>query len=83
LQVWLLQKSLLDRSVNLVLMENQLVGQLARLPDGQRVRVETVYEDGYARVRRIDGDWAGQIAVCAVSKLGSVGDELHEFVESE
>jgi hypothetical protein len=50
-------------------METELVGTLARLPDGQRVKVEIVYWDGYACVRRIDGDWAGQIAICAVSKL--------------
>lgn len=44
-------------------------GQLARLPDGQLVRIEIVHEDRYATVRRIDGDRAGMIAVCAIDKL--------------
>jgi len=28
--------------------KNDLTGSLARLPDGQLVRIETVYSDGYA-----------------------------------
>jgi hypothetical protein len=44
-------------------------GQLARLPDGQPVKIEIVHEDGYATVRRIDGQWAEMIAVCKVSRL--------------
>jgi hypothetical protein len=44
-------------------------GKLARLPDGQAVKIETVYEDGFASVRRIDGPHVGTIAVCLVSKL--------------
>jgi len=50
-------------------METELVGTLARLPDGQPVKIEIVHEDGYATVRRIDGEWEGMIAVCAVEKL--------------
>jgi len=57
-------------------MENcdRLIGQLARLPDGQRVKIETVYSDGYAFVRRIDGEWSGQNAICAIAKLLSNKD---------
>jgi hypothetical protein len=50
-------------------MENELVGQLARLPDGQLVRIEIVHSDGFATVRRIDGEWAGEIALCRLSSL--------------
>jgi hypothetical protein len=50
-------------------MENELVGQLARLPDGQFVRIEIVHSDGFATVRRIDGEWAGEIAICRLSSL--------------
>ena len=50
-------------------MENELVGQLARLPDGQPVKIEIVHSDGFATVRRIDGEWAGEIALCRLSSL--------------
>ena len=50
-------------------MENELVGQLGRLPDDQPVKIEIIHSDGFATVRRIDGEWAGQIAVCRLSSL--------------
>jgi len=50
-------------------MENELVGQLARLPDDQLVKIEIVYSDGFAKVRRIAGEWTGEIAVCKLSSL--------------
>ena len=55
-------------------METDLVGQLARLPDDQPVKIEIIHSDGFASVRRIDGEWAGQIAVCRLSslKLGAI-----------
>jgi len=50
-------------------MENELVGQLARLLDGQLVKIEIVHSDGFATVRRIEGEWVGEIAVCKLSSL--------------
>jgi hypothetical protein len=52
-------------------MESQdaLRGALARLPDGQLVRIEEVHPDGYATVRRAEGEREGTMAVCEVSKL--------------
>lgn len=44
-------------------------GKLAQLPDGQLVLIEIVYTDGYASVRRIDGERKGSRAICAVDKL--------------
>ena len=49
--------------------KDDLTGKLARLPDRQLVRIETVHNDGYATVRRIDGEWTGIIAVCSINKL--------------
>lgn len=49
-------------------METQ-AGQLAGLPDGQRVRIEEIHSDGYATVRGMDGERAGLIAVCALAQL--------------
>ena len=49
--------------------DDDLTGTFARLPDGERVKIETVYEDGYALVRRTEGELAGSIAVCLISKL--------------
>jgi len=50
-------------------MDTNLVGQTARLPDGQTVKIETVHDDGLATVRRIEGEWKGEVAVCELSKL--------------
>jgi hypothetical protein len=49
--------------------DNDLTGKLARLPDGQLVRIEVVHSDGQATVLRIEGEWREQVAVCAISKL--------------
>jgi hypothetical protein len=47
-----------------------LPGKLARLPDGQLVKIEKVYEDDQkALVRRVAGEFEGEIAICAVAKL--------------
>ena len=51
-------------------------GQLARLPGGQPVKIEVIHNDGFATVRRIDGEWAGRIAVCKVENLEVNEDEL-------
>ena len=59
-------------------METKLVGTLAHLPDGQRVKIEIVHDDSYATVRRIDGEWAGTIAVCAVNKIRNSGSVTTE-----
>jgi len=42
--------------------------QLARLPDGQRVRIES-REGDRALVRRLDGPRRGTLAVCSIAKL--------------
>ena len=52
--------------------KDDLAGKLAHLPDGQLVKIEIVHADGYATVRRIDGEWAGEIAVCRVESLKPV-----------
>jgi len=49
-------------------MDTKSEGHLARLPDGQRVRIESCEGDS-ATVRRVDGDRAGTLAVCALDKL--------------
>ena len=49
--------------------KDELTGRLVRLPDGQPVRIETVYDDGYAAVRRLRGALRGTKAVCAISQL--------------
>lgn len=56
-----------------------LTGQLARLPDGQRVIVES--QQGIppsALVRRIDGPRAESHAICDVSKLEPLNSENHK-----
>jgi len=47
---------------------NDLKGQLARLPDGQQVRIESV-EGESALVIRIEGPRIGTRAVCSIDKL--------------
>jgi hypothetical protein len=46
-----------------------VVGALARLPNNELVRIEIVFDDGNARVRRIEDDREGTIALCAINKL--------------
>jgi hypothetical protein len=53
----------------LICFHGNEVGRLARLSDGQLVRIEIVHEDDYATVRRLEGEWAGTIAVCKLSQL--------------
>jgi hypothetical protein len=55
--------------------KDDLTGSLARLPDGQLVRIETVYRDGYATARRVDGEREGQIAYCAIEKLEPIAHD--------
>ena len=45
------------------------VGKLARLPDGSLVEIKIVYPDGYAKAKRLDGEWYGRIVFCAIEKL--------------
>jgi len=52
--------------------KNDLTGTLARLPDGQLVRIEIIHPDGKATVRRVEGDREGTIAVCAIKNLKSL-----------
>jgi hypothetical protein len=47
---------------------NDLVGSLARLPDGELVRIEEI-RSGYATVRRVEGEHSGTVTVCAVALL--------------
>jgi hypothetical protein len=46
-----------------------LAGKLARLPDGQLVKIEEVHSDGYVTARRVEGDRQGTVVVCSVSSL--------------
>ena len=47
----------------------KMVGAMARLPDGELVKIEHVYRDGWARVVRVEGEFAGLIVLCHVDKL--------------
>jgi hypothetical protein len=52
--------------------ERELTGLLAKLPGGDLVRIEKVYLDGFAAVRRTQGPHAGLIALCVASKLEEI-----------
>lgn len=51
-------------------------GQLALLPDGQRVKIEIVHDDGYATVRRVKGERRGTVAVCLILKLEPLPENM-------
>jgi hypothetical protein len=52
-----------------------LAGKLARLPDGQLVRIEEVHSDGYVPARRVEGERQDTVVGCEVSSLQSdLGD---------
>ena len=57
-------------------METVEVGQIVRLPHGESVKVEIVYDDGQVRLRRIEGDQAGTIALCSVSSLQPCSENI-------
>ena len=48
--------------------KDDLTGKFARLPDGQKVIIESV-SDGFATVRRIEGPYRKKLAVCRIDKL--------------
>ena len=50
---------------------------MVRLPHGETAKVEVVYDDGDVQLRRLEGEWAGRIALCRVSKLLPVSDDMH------
>jgi len=55
--------------ITTVQSDHNLAGTRALLPDDQLVEIEIVHDDGYATVRRLEGQWQGMIAVCELSKL--------------
>ena len=57
-------------------METVEVGQIVRLPHGEPVKVEIVYDDGQVMLRRIEGERAGTIALCSVSSLQPLSENL-------
>ena len=59
----------LDSESNRMELADDLAGTLARLPNDELVEIEEVYPDGQARVRRIEGEREGTIAICDVSEL--------------
>jgi|GEM_PF-3258456 len=60
--------------------KDAVTGTLAHLPDGQLVRIEIVHEDGYATVRRVDGQWAGEIAICKIERLHAKATSGNEII---
>jgi hypothetical protein len=56
--------------------KDDLTGTPARLPDGQRVKIVKVYDDGYAIVRRVEGERKYTIAECSVEKLLSDSESI-------
>ena len=82
-------KFLLDKNLNfdtICTMEDavDLKGQLYRLPDGQKVRIESQQgSPARAIVRRIGGPRAGTRAVCLVSKLEPLDSEASVEEETD
>jgi len=63
---------------------SDLEGQLCRLPNEQKVRVESL-EGSPARglLRRIGGPLAGTLAICLVSKLEPLDSEVSVEEETD
>jgi len=59
---------------------DNLISKRARLSNDELVEIEIVYNDGYARVIRIDGDRAGTKAVCQISKLEAENHRLGSLI---
>jgi hypothetical protein len=49
--------------------KDQFVGKRARLPDGQKVVIRTVFDDGFALCTRLGGRNRGMRAVGLLDKL--------------
>jgi hypothetical protein len=57
-------------------MDTISVGQIVRLPHGEPVRVEIIYDDGKAKLRRIEGDLAGTVVLCRISSLEPLPENM-------
>src|SRR2546423_4397929 len=63
---------------------SDLIGQIACLPGGVRVRVESIEGDPPTAIaRRIDGPMAGLVAICLVSKLEPADSQTEPNTNSE
>jgi hypothetical protein len=59
-----------------------LTGRYALLPSEELVVIDTVHDDGYASLRRIEGELAGRVAVCKMTSL-QILDEGETHVGQE
>ena len=57
-------------------METLEIGQTVRLPHGEPVTVEFVYNDGQVRLLRIAGEQAGTIALCSLLSLRPFSEDI-------
>ena len=57
-------------------MDTVSVGEIVRLPHGEAVKVEVVYDDREARLRRIEGDRAGTVALCRIESLKPLTENI-------
>jgi hypothetical protein len=57
-------------------MDTVSVGQFVRA-HGDLVEVEEIYDDGDVRVKRVEGEFAGRMALCKISKLEPAEKDLH------
>lgn len=55
---------------------NKLIGQSVLLPDDEPVTIENIYSDGVAVVRRVEGELAGTIALCSLTKLQRANNSI-------
>jgi hypothetical protein len=53
-----------------------MIGREYYLPDGEKVEVEEVYDDGMTSARRLTGEWAGQSVIVGATILLTVCPQI-------
>jgi hypothetical protein len=68
-------RSMRDQLINPADFQD-MIGREYYLPDGEKVKVEEVYDDGMTSARRLTGEWAGQSVIVGATTLSTVRPQI-------
>src|ERR1041385_4517717 len=68
-------RSMRDQPINPADFQD-MIGREYYLPDGEKVKVEEVYDDGMTSARRLTGQWTGQSVIVGATTLSTVRPQI-------